>query len=315
MIPRVGGVGGVTFVKQASSNIDALHVEPKGASTSVSARAMPEHGTQALAALLERCAQVVGMLHTLPCVATMDWCERAAATLAPLATQGDIAVAVLDVRTDGTVRTVLAAGGYVARDGVVHREQSIAARCRVEALKGHPWAPAPLAPRPETIAGWIQAQDLARSRPPHSAMWQVPSTGSLIFASAGVGSPASTRRATIYLSATHSTGEQTHHDALVLQQAATVLASLAAVALGKELEPIAWLTAREQQVLAFLVRGQSVKEIAEDMRLSVHTVHDYVKSLHRKLRANSRGELVARAVGKGRTEALSTPPGTALLGS
>ena len=46
-----------------------------------------------------------------------------------------------------------------------------------------------------------------------------------------------------------------------------------------------------------LALGKSVKQIASDLARSPHTVHDHVKSLHRKLNASSRGELIARALG------------------
>ncbi|MFK7884727.1 MAG: response regulator transcription factor [Phycisphaerales bacterium] len=62
-------------------------------------------------------------------------------------------------------------------------------------------------------------------------------------------------------------------------------------------EEINWLTDREQDVLSRLTLGRSVREIADELGRSPHTVHDHVKSLHRKLKASSRGELVARALG------------------
>ncbi|MFZ2875163.1 MAG: helix-turn-helix transcriptional regulator, partial [Phycisphaerales bacterium] len=58
-----------------------------------------------------------------------------------------------------------------------------------------------------------------------------------------------------------------------------------------------WLSPREQEVLSALLLGKSIREIAVESGRSAHTVHDHVKNLHRKLRANSRGELVARALG------------------
>ncbi|MEL6741849.1 MAG: helix-turn-helix transcriptional regulator, partial [Planctomycetota bacterium] len=74
-----------------------------------------------------------------------------------------------------------------------------------------------------------------------------------------------------------------------------------------------WLTAREQEVLEKLTLGMSVREIAETIGRSPHTVHDHVKSLHRKLNATSRGELVARALGyidaQGRTAEAKAPLG------
>lgn len=57
------------------------------------------------------------------------------------------------------------------------------------------------------------------------------------------------------------------------------------------------LTVREHEVLELLAMGRTVKQIAETLSRSPHTVHDHVKSLHRKLGASSRGELVARALG------------------
>lgn len=74
-----------------------------------------------------------------------------------------------------------------------------------------------------------------------------------------------------------------------------VLARKAAVALGSDMD--AWLSAREQAVLERLVLGHNVKEIAEEFGRSPHTIHDHVKSLHRKLHATSRGELIATALG------------------
>jgi DNA-binding CsgD family transcriptional regulator len=58
-----------------------------------------------------------------------------------------------------------------------------------------------------------------------------------------------------------------------------------------------WLTPREEMVLWHLLSGKKVPEIAKALDRSVYTVHDHVKSLHRKLGANNRGQLVARALG------------------
>ncbi len=73
------------------------------------------------------------------------------------------------------------------------------------------------------------------------------------------------------------------------------LSRKAAVALGSDMD--AWLSAREQAVLERLVLGHNVKEIAEEFGRSPHTIHDHVQSLHRKLHATSRGELIATALG------------------
>jgi DNA-binding CsgD family transcriptional regulator len=54
------------------------------------------------------------------------------------------------------------------------------------------------------------------------------------------------------------------------------------------------LTPRERVVMAHLLQGASYKAIAAAMTLSVHTVHDHVKNIFRRLRVKSRGELQAR---------------------
>jgi DNA-binding CsgD family transcriptional regulator len=60
---------------------------------------------------------------------------------------------------------------------------------------------------------------------------------------------------------------------------------------------INWLTQREQTILDQLILGYSVREIAEEVNRSPHTVHDHVKNLHKKLNATSRGQLIAKALG------------------
>lgn len=53
------------------------------------------------------------------------------------------------------------------------------------------------------------------------------------------------------------------------------------------------LTPRETEIVLLLARGYSVKEIAAEVLLSVHTVRDHVKAIYDKAGVNSRGELVA----------------------
>ncbi|MEO0511473.1 MAG: LuxR C-terminal-related transcriptional regulator [Planctomycetota bacterium] len=87
----------------------------------------------------------------------------------------------------------------------------------------------------------------------------------------------------------------------VIGRVARALAKRTSIALGSE-GPTKWLTDREAEVLEHLTLGQSVREIAELLDRSPHTVHDHVKSLHRKLHAKSRGELVALALGRSPAE-------------
>jgi len=59
-----------------------------------------------------------------------------------------------------------------------------------------------------------------------------------------------------------------------------------------------WLTARETAVLEHVVNGHTANEIAVLLERSPHTVHDHLKSIHRKTGATTRGELIAAAIGR-----------------
>jgi DNA-binding CsgD family transcriptional regulator len=53
------------------------------------------------------------------------------------------------------------------------------------------------------------------------------------------------------------------------------------------------LTARETDIVLWLCRGLSTKEIAAELMISTHTVRDHVKAIYDKAGVSSRGELVA----------------------
>lgn len=55
------------------------------------------------------------------------------------------------------------------------------------------------------------------------------------------------------------------------------------------------LSVREQEALALLARGVSVKSLAQTMGISPHTASDYVKSIYRKLNITSRAEAALKA--------------------
>lgn len=53
------------------------------------------------------------------------------------------------------------------------------------------------------------------------------------------------------------------------------------------------LSPRLREVLALLAEGRSEKQVARELSISSHTVHDYVKELHKRFGVSSRAELVA----------------------
>ncbi|MEO6434979.1 MAG: helix-turn-helix transcriptional regulator [Tepidisphaeraceae bacterium] len=58
------------------------------------------------------------------------------------------------------------------------------------------------------------------------------------------------------------------------------------------------LQPRLKKVMKCLLEGDSEKQVAYKLKLSPHTVHEYVKDLYSELGVNSRGELLAQFVGK-----------------
>lgn len=58
------------------------------------------------------------------------------------------------------------------------------------------------------------------------------------------------------------------------------------------------LSPRMQQTLECLLAGASEKEVAAQLNLSSHTVHDYVKKLYRHFHVSSRAELLATVLGR-----------------
>jgi len=59
------------------------------------------------------------------------------------------------------------------------------------------------------------------------------------------------------------------------------------------------LTTRELDVLRSLVDGNSYKQVADDLGISIHTVRTHVRGLYRKLQVHSVGEAVSRALREG----------------
>jgi DNA-binding CsgD family transcriptional regulator len=55
------------------------------------------------------------------------------------------------------------------------------------------------------------------------------------------------------------------------------------------------LSSREREILAYVARGLSDREIAEQLILSTHTVHRHVANIRRKLGRTSRSAAVAEA--------------------
>ncbi len=72
------------------------------------------------------------------------------------------------------------------------------------------------------------------------------------------------------------------------------------------------LTPREVSVVRLLIRGISINEVASDLHLSRHTVHDHIKVIYHKCGVTSRSELVANLFTQNVVEEGNLPEGSSL---
>lgn len=248
----------------------------------------------------------------LPAVATQDWCDRAAQAILAIA-QPTVAVTMIaQVDDRGVVvrqEATGVAGVYVADVTTnVGRSQSsptliaidpndsnlVQVRTALAQARDLGWQPAGLggshkaAPAERFGVNILDAGNSVVKR------WSAYRLQGLLLAAVSIGPGG--RMLTIELGSSNvALGEA---EAAALDSVLPLLAKRAILAIGTDAsEASHWLTSREQMILQHLLLGKSVREIAEELGRSPHTVHDHVKSLHRKLNASSRGELVAKALG------------------
>ncbi|MDZ4726101.1 MAG: response regulator transcription factor [Leptospira sp.] len=55
------------------------------------------------------------------------------------------------------------------------------------------------------------------------------------------------------------------------------------------------LTSREKDILNELISGQSLREVADELEISLHTVQTHTKNIYKKLQVNNRIQLLKRA--------------------
>lgn len=244
-------------------------------------------------------ADVTEAICSLPGVPTLDWCDRAAAALAMIQPGTVAAVAIGNADADGTLRVLEAAGVAADRSGAPAFADALE-RLRRGLLPGaaFPWLPAHPAPGSVTI---VPLKDQGIDRPrfaPLMDRWQTVRPTELIAGAVGLQGAAKDRVLVVEIALTQRTDAPPDAPTSILGATLPRLARRALGAIGMETaDPSRWLTRREEEVLRNLLEGKSVPRIAVDLDRSPHTVHDHVKSLHRKLGASNRGELVSRALG------------------
>jgi DNA-binding CsgD family transcriptional regulator len=252
--------------------------------------------------LLGRALAACERVLRLPSIPVHDWCSQAAAALSPLAPGGAVIVLVAPLEQGGRIGALRATGVWSARGAHPSAPPPSAEelRCGVEGLRGRPWC------LPDTLPGWcglIEPERLRLMGRGHDSLW---AWGEGVRVVAGAQPlPGSDATVIVYLAGC----DLDRSAALALHAVLeTLCAQVTRTLRNATLEPKDWVSPREQEVLDGLILGRTVREIAEYLGRSPHTIHDHVKNLHRKLHASTRGELVARALGHAGTDRPPTPP-------
>ncbi len=243
------------------------------------------------AAELTRFARAVASICALPGAATMDWCDRAAGAIASLFHEAFALVVIGAVDGTGRIVSREAIGAAAGTD-----------KGAIEDLRARVFH---LASVPVAMPAASHERTSCHISTEHDAMW---GTSPCVRLWNGLGA-----RQVLILTAKLGIDQgRVLHAQIALRQPCdempcrATMAIVAVSALAHHAERTIgvsasdgqhWLSTREQEVLDQLITGRSIKQIAHALSRSPHTVHDHVKSLHRKLGARTRGELVARALG------------------
>ncbi len=240
---------------------------------------------------VRRVAKCVAAIQGLPGVATTDWCERASEVLALLRPDARVGVAIGSFPRDaGPNRVELSHLHHpeARRVGRVRRTlEGRGLQRRIGGLLDR------LAEGAETVSLGVRWPTVQIGSP-----WDELGVNELVLGLGRLDQRRASRLLVVEMGAEGASSRDPEVDAAVLGAVMGVLLTRCRMRLVPgPVDASRRVTPSEQIILEQLVLGRSVREIAEALGRSPHTVHDHVKSLHRKLRARSRGELIARALG------------------
>jgi DNA-binding CsgD family transcriptional regulator len=269
-----------------------------------------------LDAVVRSCERLCG----LPAVATLDWTDRAARALSVLLAPSRVCVMIVQTEPSGRVSSLEAAGSgaCLSREQALAPARSswtdgeseeggggvdLAIRSRADRVRELGFRLDGLKPRGVIVgsAARLAGSELWRTSAVGAA-WVGTDVSDVLIGVAALGESATSRCVVVQIGLIGHGANGPRRVAIEHQAALETLLPLLVRRVQLALGTVpstesTWLTVREQQVLEHLVLGKSVRQIADDLGRSPHTVHDHVKSLHRKLGASSRGELIARALG------------------
>ncbi len=251
----------------------------------------------------------------LPAVATLDWCDGAASALTHLASPALTGVLIGTLEADGTLGQIEAAGvagraeaypsagaGFGSAHAAVELSTKDARltglRARLERLGTLGWAVGPEVVRHGAAAPMSRLAGEGWRHTAAGKVWGDLEPETVLAGIRPIGTVEPGRAVIAMMAVPETSPAKVESLSAMLGAVLGLVEKRAVMAIGsKRASSTQWLTGREQIVLEQLSLGKSVRQIAEELDRSPHTVHDHVKSLHRKLDASSRGELIARALG------------------
>ncbi|MBL8759426.1 MAG: response regulator transcription factor [Phycisphaerae bacterium] len=245
----------------------------------------------------------------LPGVAVLDWCDRAAASLTITHTPSAAFVTVAQVDPRGMVKYIESTGA--AWCGRTEDEQPVPpgqppSPISLQRTRDSLHVSEPLGWEPKVVVPGEASLNVTKIVPAISRRaatglnrrWDELSNCTLVLGAVQLSPSLPDRLLLCELAMCHCPPEDLARHQVVLQIALPMIAARFLNAIGPSpADKHSWLTPREEAILWKLVSGKKVPVIAEELHRSIYTIHDHVKSLHRKLGASNRGQLVSRALG------------------
>jgi DNA-binding CsgD family transcriptional regulator len=260
-------------------------------------------------------SRVMEAVCRLPGVATLDWCDRAAAALCRLHHPCSAAVLLATVDNKGFLSDIEVAGAAASvaeapgtsifankplqRRSPLDSPELVSLR---DSLRVGDWIGWNIGQMHENLwyVSTASSQGLLqiRGESPLTRRWEPFQPAEILLAAVNIPGATPGRMLLCEIASSDPAFRDTSREQVVLAASLPMLAQRIFSAVGPEAaDKHRWLTPREEMILWQLVAGKKVPQIAAELHRSIYTVHDHVKSLHRKLGASNRGQLVARALG------------------
>lgn len=265
-------------------------------------------------------SRVMDSVGRLPGVATLDWCDRAAAAFCRMHHPSAALVSLVLMDSKGFIEKVEVAGcafSVAQPDGLGSdapatlsprptpkrpmAEGADVAHLR-DSLRAGDWIGWNLGGLNENLwfVSTASQQGLlgARGESPLMRRWEPYAATDILLGAVALPGRSTGRFLLVELASPDTGFKSTEREQAVMAASLPMLGQRLHAAVGDEVvDKHTWLTPREELILWHLVAGKKVPQIASELHRSVYTVHDHVKSLHRKMGASNRGQLVARALG------------------